>query len=292
MVADLIRDAPFGQLVRLITRNRVFQYPEEKPDFQCPSCYSEDQALEKPRSRREPSRTTTSEAQNDAEKVLTPNDNDTDERPINMEETVPIDRIPTDVEKADSSSQSSTHGDFVRVQSSASHLQRQSTLPYTPERLAADQAMQLERTQSKPITPARTADGVILVDWYTTDDLDNPQNWSQAKKAWTAFLIDMYTFVVYASSSIYISSQLLIMERFGVQEFKASLGLALYVLGKSYLSSPYLTFQTVLTQTTRLWHWSSNLLSPFRSSRFRTQYTIHNYVCTFHDSITATSARR
>ena len=42
----------------------------------------------------------------------------------------------------------------------------------------------------------------------------------------------LYTFVVYVSSSIYVSSELLIMERFGVGEFKASLGLALYVLGE------------------------------------------------------------
>jgi DHA1 family multidrug resistance protein-like MFS transporter len=41
----------------------------------------------------------------------------------------------------------------------------------------------------------------------------------------------LYTLVVYASSSIYVSSEALIMERFGVEEFKASLGLALYVLG-------------------------------------------------------------
>jgi len=30
MVADLIRDSPFGHIVRLVTRNKVFQYPEEK----------------------------------------------------------------------------------------------------------------------------------------------------------------------------------------------------------------------------------------------------------------------
>ncbi|KAJ4987933.1 multidrug resistance protein [Stagonosporopsis vannaccii] len=30
MVADLIRDSPFGHIVRLVTRNRYFQYPEEK----------------------------------------------------------------------------------------------------------------------------------------------------------------------------------------------------------------------------------------------------------------------
>lgn len=30
MVADLIRDSPFGHIVRLVTRNKYFQYPEEK----------------------------------------------------------------------------------------------------------------------------------------------------------------------------------------------------------------------------------------------------------------------
>jgi len=30
MVADLIRDSPFGHIVRLVTRQKVFQYPEEK----------------------------------------------------------------------------------------------------------------------------------------------------------------------------------------------------------------------------------------------------------------------
>ena len=30
MVADLIRDSPFGHIVRLVTRKKCFQYPEEK----------------------------------------------------------------------------------------------------------------------------------------------------------------------------------------------------------------------------------------------------------------------
>jgi DHA1 family multidrug resistance protein-like MFS transporter len=30
MVADLIRDSPFGHIVRLVTRNKAFQYPEER----------------------------------------------------------------------------------------------------------------------------------------------------------------------------------------------------------------------------------------------------------------------
>ena len=39
-MSALIRDAPFGQIVRYITNNRVFQYPEERPDFQLPAAYA------------------------------------------------------------------------------------------------------------------------------------------------------------------------------------------------------------------------------------------------------------
>ncbi|KAJ5356264.1 major facilitator superfamily domain-containing protein [Penicillium concentricum] len=33
---SLMRDAPIGQLIRFVTRNRVLLYPDELPDFQCP----------------------------------------------------------------------------------------------------------------------------------------------------------------------------------------------------------------------------------------------------------------
>jgi DHA1 family multidrug resistance protein-like MFS transporter len=39
-VMDTIRDAPFGQLVRWINGNRVFLYPEERPDFPSPEAYT------------------------------------------------------------------------------------------------------------------------------------------------------------------------------------------------------------------------------------------------------------
>jgi len=64
----------------------------------------------------------------------------------------------------------------------------------------------LERLQSRPIVPARTTTGTILVDWYSIDDPANPQNWSGRKKAFIALQINLYTFAVYTSSSIYINS--------------------------------------------------------------------------------------
>ncbi|KAF2437231.1 MFS general substrate transporter [Karstenula rhodostoma CBS 690.94] len=105
------------------------------------------------------------------------------------------------------------------------------SLPYTAERLRYDEQAAIERTESRLIAPTKTADRLTLVDWYSRDDPDNPQNWSLKKKVWTALLINIYTFVVYCSSSIYVSSEEWVHIRFGVAPFKASLSLVLYVLG-------------------------------------------------------------
>lgn len=36
---DVVRDAPLGQLLRFCTNNRLFQYPEEHPDFKLPEAW-------------------------------------------------------------------------------------------------------------------------------------------------------------------------------------------------------------------------------------------------------------
>lgn len=39
MVSDLMRDAPFGQAMRFLSRGRLFRYPEEMPDYVVPHKY-------------------------------------------------------------------------------------------------------------------------------------------------------------------------------------------------------------------------------------------------------------
>lgn len=39
------------------------------------------------------------------------------------------------------------------------------------------------------IQPTVTKDGKVLVTWYTTDDPENPRNWSSKKKLWIACVI-------------------------------------------------------------------------------------------------------
>ncbi|RDW74217.1 hypothetical protein BP5796_07659 [Coleophoma crateriformis] len=78
--------------------------------------------------------------------------------------------------------------------------------------------------------PALASERIILVDWYSSNDPQNPQNWSTLKKSIVYIQVNLYTFTVYMSSSIYTSAETEIMHVFGTSQTVASLGLALYVL--------------------------------------------------------------
>ena len=77
------------------------------------------------------------------------------------------------------------------------------------ERQLTDAEHPADRIASVPvaITPSRLKDGTILVDWYTTDDPENPQAWTASKKAFVALQICLYTFAVYIGSAIYTASE-------------------------------------------------------------------------------------
>ncbi|KAJ4309272.1 hypothetical protein N0V84_011586, partial [Fusarium piperis] len=94
--------------------------------------------------------------------------------------------------------------------------------------LTADEEHEIEKVQS---IPKKTKDGAILVDWYYSDDAENPHNWSNNKRLGISVIICLYTFVVYTSSAIYTSSTEGVVKAFGVSQLKATLGLSLYVLG-------------------------------------------------------------
>ena len=170
-MADLFREAPFGQLVRILSGNRFFLYPEEKEDFHCPRCYHPDASLP-------------------SEKIAEPgSDSDT-----NGVASIKATRTAThdsevNLRKSATSSDPYAENDQEQETAQALGLQRTQTMPYTNERLEVEKRLQVARTKSRPILPARTEDGTILVDWYNTDDPANPQNWSQKKKAFVAFQI-------------------------------------------------------------------------------------------------------
>lgn len=190
---DLIREAPLGQVIRFLSRNRFFQYPEEHPDFKIPSTWA---------------------AQLNGEKNQIVNSHDSTSLTLSF---TPPEQQPAII------------GD---IEGLAIHntLSRHATTPYSVERFQAEQQLAISRTKTIPIVPERTSDGIVLVDWYTTDDPANPQNWSSWKRGFVTFLICAYTWVVYTGSSIYAPSEGGVMEHFGVSATSAALPLALYVL--------------------------------------------------------------
>ncbi|KAI1208052.1 major facilitator superfamily transporter [Annulohypoxylon truncatum] len=204
----IIRDAPVGQFIRLITGHRVLQYPEEKPDFELPETWAQILKSDSSGSTSEDRLDPLSSGSSASTSIIHgPNDEESQTEKGDAIDSAPYDAI------------------LTRTRS------RTETLPSTEARYEIDHLHKLEKTRSIPIVPRKTKDGAILVDWYYTDDPDNPQNWSNLRRAMVAFIICLYTFVVYTSSAIYTTSSEGVMQEFGVNATEASLGLALFVLG-------------------------------------------------------------
>ncbi|KAJ2974818.1 hypothetical protein NQ176_g5856 [Zarea fungicola] len=190
-MADIFRDSAVGQIIRYVTKNRYLQYPEEKSGFELPQAYAD----------------------------------------ILKGSGTVIEKIPTSRSSTslDDDSTVADGDETTAVQHVQSH--RDGINNITEGALEADEIHRLEKTQSIPIAPRRTKDGAILVDWYFTDDPEDPHNWSNNKRNAIALIICLYTFVVYTTSAIYTASTEGVIEEFNVSLLKATLGLSIYVLG-------------------------------------------------------------
>ncbi|KZF19195.1 benomyl/methotrexate resistance protein [Xylona heveae TC161] len=223
-MTDLFRDTALGQLIRWVSGKKVLLYPEEKPDFQCPNCYSHpDTSTDAPASR----------VSSHASRPRTPASAHARDEPLPDIETALEGRTPSE----DELTLEKTHTDMIEhVGSGQSELSRIVSRPNFSSVKSHDDLERtfsqaaLEKGPSRPIAPSKLDDGTILVDWYTTDDPANPQNWSAWKKGFVSFQICVYTMAVYMASAIYTPSIPGVVQRFGVSETAASLGLALYVL--------------------------------------------------------------
>ena len=188
LMADTIREAPFGQLLRWATKNRILKYPEEEDDFECPKCYHDPETVT---------------PASGIEKESAPSDSSGPLNDTNLDkddpETTPLPRTTSDVAggydfRRLENTETSTPGAYENnktelfpesggMRSALTRTRtRDMTRPYTQERFHVEQEEALQRKQSVPIIAQRNESGDILVDWYTTDDPANPQNWSSKKK--------------------------------------------------------------------------------------------------------------
>jgi DHA1 family multidrug resistance protein-like MFS transporter len=172
-MTELLRESALGQIIRYFSGNRLLLYPEEVPGFQIPF-----------------------ERMTHERKISEIN------KEIDVDSELPTPAV-EEVEELDRAVTAEDHGDNVDMEkaetnrsragleklTSVRSMSRTQTIPFTRERFEADQILAAQRTLSLPIEPVITSTGQILVTWYTTDDQDNPQNWSQKKKSYVSFLI-------------------------------------------------------------------------------------------------------
>ena len=192
---ELIRDSALGHLIRIITKNRILLHPDEIPGFELPPTRDVSDDPSGTTERRDEVDLTSdrqSESSTDVE--------ESSESKKDIEKGIEEDPAPAEA---------------TRTHSNVDHERN---------------SIAIQKTISRPIHPSLTSDGTVLITWYTTDDPENPQNWTLAKKVYVSFVISMYTFAVYIGSSIYAPGEQGVMDEFDVGHIAAALGLSLYVL--------------------------------------------------------------
>ncbi|GME46022.1 Benomyl methotrexate resistance protein [Neofusicoccum parvum] len=240
-MSDLIRDAPIGQIIRYVTRNRLLQYPEERPDYKLPAVYAHPDILpldipieeqyvpdiEPVREEVEPREEKESEEESlDLETTRTADTSRTG-RTIDLEKTRTAETVRTGRTSLYKSATANTARTGLERVGTRTALQQSATRADLEQQFTN---ATLERGPTMQIAPTHLDDGTTLVDWYTTDDPDNPQNWSSKKKGFVAAQIYFYTLAVYMGSAIYAPSEEGVMHEFGVSINAAALGLSMYVL--------------------------------------------------------------
>ncbi|KUJ08119.1 major facilitator superfamily transporter [Mollisia scopiformis] len=223
---DLLRESAVGQILRYVTKNKVLLYPEEKEGFHwapLEALLAQEEKPTEPEEKAVESESPDQNQQQDNEKGSEDDDNDKDE---DIEDPTPFHMASIITHPDNEVTHTRTRGSEIH-----SVLSRTSTRPYTRERFDVEEGLSAEKTKSIAIAPTKTADGTILVDWYTTDDPANPQNWAASKKGLVLLQLCAYSLSVYGASSMYVPGEQGVMEKFHVGATPAALGLAIYVVG-------------------------------------------------------------
>ena len=189
-MSALIRDSAFGQLIRYATGSKIFSYPEERPDFQVPSHYLHHEGPDA-KAGLDSQSPGDSSGQEEKPPLDRPSSNEPPiseqtprHRPESIEEPSPV-PTPATEKDLDFAPATGTRTNLSRVDTRVTmekiHTRRDLEQAYT--------TATLEKGPTTIIVPEKLNDGTILVDWYDTDDPENPQNWSLRKKCFVTFQI-------------------------------------------------------------------------------------------------------
>lgn len=217
MGLDLIRDSTVGQVINYISKGRLLPYADQRPGYVVPTRF-----LTVDRKQKEIGSDAVTLCEEESEK----------KRQSRGAATPALERANTAATLSGVQSLSASG----TTTPSPAELERASTPATLTEKPVAGNGVDIPDP--------------YLVDWEENDP-DDPQyvpflslraalsylaydrNWSFRKRAFVAFEISLLTFSVYIGSAIYTSSIPGIMQEFNVSLVMATLGLTLYVLGRS-----------------------------------------------------------
>ncbi|GAA5993408.1 hypothetical protein JCM10908_002653 [Rhodotorula pacifica] len=228
MVADLMRDAPFGQFMRLITGNRVFKYPEEREGYVVPEKY----LLKHDNARR-------LDDSSDSHSTLAREERTTAGRDsVDARTLVDSDRSVRRKYETVQEKQDRLEPRRSRDDSSDNSQQQQNDEEASPEEQEQQEKRHKEWKEKHPGTadPKKALDEDLMEKYqYLVDfeegDQYNPKEWSQRKQWFCAAQISLMTLVVYIGSAIYTPAEQGISAKYGVSQTVGILGLTLFILG-------------------------------------------------------------
>jgi len=153
---DIIRDSSLGQLIRYLTKNKVLLYEEDSPSFSCPKCYdnSETSSQEKL-----PTNAATTASSSAPSAVLVTE--------VGKED------VPAAEEGEVRSRLAMSKAVDRDIESGYEHLTMWKVPTQAEIQRTCTEQGRVERAVSRPIEAVKTADGTILVVWYTTGKMKN-----------------------------------------------------------------------------------------------------------------------
>lgn len=218
---DLLRDSMFGRVVYYASGRRLFQHPEDRPDFILPPRYAVHLSTSGSLTNR-----SAGPAQSD--------------RPLKSE--------PYSEDKKTSKGAEFDGGIVKSAEKSGFHMpHRESTMAqevlhvHPRDEEKADLAAMEEEEK-------RVYENPDIVDWYSPDDPECPESvsgrfldplrslsvapqWSFVKRCYVTFQIGLLTFAIYVGSSIYAPGIPDLAQKFGISTVAGSLGITMFVLG-------------------------------------------------------------
>ncbi|GJN91084.1 hypothetical protein Rhopal_004100-T1 [Rhodotorula paludigena] len=222
MVSDLMRDAPFGQAMRFLSRGRLFRYPEEMPDYVVPHKYLLRHDGDDHSSQSRPSQQT-----------LAPEDQTTAGR-ASVDAATLVNADQPVKRKYETLQEMRDRIDGYRSEKTRSPGQVEAGDESEEQR----EKRQRERDEHPGTADPKRAheEGLYdkyqyLVDFDEKDDPLNPYCWSNLKRNFVSVEVALMTTVIYIGSAIYTPAYQGIMEAFGVAQVVAVLGLTLFILG-------------------------------------------------------------